>query len=102
MKNTLQIPHPPDHSYIIIAVAGERLNGKPVSDYGFLESGKQKFKIIDRVELLRGVPIPTVLILLSTGKFLTSDDVFSAYRKSQNLNFFLCKKIQKTDSNTNT
>ena len=93
MKNTLQIPHPPEHSYILIAVAGERLKGKPVSDFRFLESDKGKFKIIDRVELLRGEQIPMILSVLATGKFLTSEDVFSAYKNSENLNFFLCQKI---------
>ena len=93
MGKTLQVPHPPEHSYILIAVAGERLNDKPVSDYEFLESDKQKFRIIDRVEILRSENIPTVLSILATGQFLTNEDVFKAYNKSNNLNFFLCEKV---------
>lgn len=96
-KNTLQIPHPPTHSYILIAVAGERLNGKSVSDIRFLESEKGKYKIIDRIELLRGEFMPMTPMLLATGQFLTSGDVFKAYNKSNNLYFFVCEKI---DSNT--
>ena len=90
---TLKIPHPPEHSYILIAVAGERLNGKPVSDFEFLESEKQKYKIIDRIELMKGEFMPTFLILMATGKFITSEDVFQAYNKSENLNFFICERI---------
>lgn len=89
MPDTLQIPHPPDHSYVLIAVAGERFEKIP----GFLESDKGKFKVIDRVELLRGEPIPTILSVLSTGQFLTSEDVFKVYTKSKSVNFFLCQKI---------
>lgn len=88
--NTLQIPHPPDHDYCIIAVAGERLKGgKPK----FLESDKQKYRVIDQVETLRGEYIPTPLILMATGKFLTHEDVFSVYKKSNQIYFFICQKI---------
>ena len=70
MTDTLQIPKPVEHGYLIIAVAGERIKNEMVSDLKFLESGEQKYKIIDRVEFLRSEQMPIALILLSTGEFI--------------------------------
>ena len=97
MTDTLQVPKPVEHGYLIIAVAGERIKTEMVSDLKFLQSGETKYKIIDRIEMLRGEFMPTTLMLLSSGKFITSKEYFSFYKKSKNINFFICQKI---DSNT--
>jgi len=89
--DTLKIIEPPEHNYKLIVVPGERLNGQHVSDFKFLESKNKKYKIIDRIELMRGEFMPTVLIILSAGQFLTSEDVFKHYQKSNNIYFFLCE-----------
>ena len=91
MENTLQVPKPPMHSYIIIAVPDEKIEGH-VSDIKILKSEKQEYKIIDRVQIMRGHFIPSILGLLSTGQYLTSKDVFTKYNKSNSLYFFICKK----------
>ena len=93
MTDTLQVPKPVEHSYLIIAVAGERIKTEMVSDLKFLQSGEQKYKIIDRIEFLKSEQMPSALILLSTGEFISSERYFSFYKKSKSINFFICEKL---------
>ena len=92
MDNTLQVKQPPEHGYRIIAVPGEKITGH-VSDIDFLEIENQKYEVVDRVEIMRGHFIPSILGLLSTGQYLASKDVFMKYNKSKNLYFFIVKII---------
>ncbi len=90
--STLQVPIPSEHGYKIIAVAGERFKGH-VSDIEFLESEKQKYKVIDRIQITKNEPMSMILTLLSTGKYLTNQEIFSSYKKSNSIYFFICEVI---------
>lgn len=92
--STLRIKEPPEHNYKLIVVAGERIETKEPK---FLESKKNKYKIIDKITIEKGEQIPIVLNLLSIGQYLDSDDVFKAYKKSNKIIFYICKK---QESNT--
>jgi len=94
MKKTLKIKPLISHDYKLIPVPSERFGKDFVSDFEFLESENEKFKIIDRIEILRGQQMPTILTVLSIGKFLSSEDIFKIYKKSKSINFFLCQKLE--------
>ncbi len=94
MSKTLKIKPLISHDYKLIPVPSERLGKYFVSDFEFLESKNEKFKIIDVIEILRGQQIPTILTVLSIGQFLSSEDIFKIYKKSNKIYFFLCEKLE--------
>lgn len=92
----LQVKIIPKHSYKLIAVPSERMD-KPVSDYNEIESEGQKYKIVQWVTVHRNEQMPSTLTLLSTGKEIMYFEMWSAFKKSDKIIFFICEKI---DSNT--
>ena len=89
---TLQVQKIPKHSYKLIAVPSERME-LPVSDYKEIESEGKKYKIAERVTINKNEKMPTLLTLLSAGISLEYVEIWSAFRGSDKIVFFICEKL---------
>jgi len=89
----LQIQTIPKHDYKLIVVPSEKIE-KQISDYQIIQSGNEKYKIVEWVTILRTEPMPSSLMLLATGKDIFSFEVWNAYPNSNKLIFFICELIR--------
>lgn len=87
----------PEHNYKIIIVPSEKIKGL-VSDYSEIQTPSKKYKIIQRVTVLRSEPLPSSLMILATGDDFCKAEIFGKYRKSDKLYFFICH--EQNTSNT--
>lgn len=98
--SVLQVQEPPVHDYCVIAVPEEKIK-EHLSDIDVLKSNKNEYTVIDTIQCHKGEMIPSILLLLSAGTYINDKDIWNAYKKSQKLIFFLCKKT-KTESSMNS
>jgi len=81
-----------EHGIKLIPVPSERLT-KPISDYTEIHSDEKKYKVLTWVTITKLEPIPSILILLSTGKDFSDNELWNFYKKSNRIIFFVCEKL---------
>ena len=88
---TLKIKPPLAHDVVLICVPGESLTAENI---GYLEDANgKKYEILDQYTFYKTDPFPYGMMLLSTGQKITESVTWSAYKKSDKLIFFICRKM---------
>lgn len=78
---------PVEHDVKIIVVPSEKIGNSKISDVKITG-----FKILDYYEIYRGDQQIHSLILLAVGREMNPETIWTTYKKSERLIFFICQK----------
>ena len=83
----MTIKPPPEHSYRVIAVASELIEGHSTDVKELNE-----FTVVDRFIWNKGEVYPRALMLLAIGQDVKESDVWLKYAKSDSVVFYIVKR----------